>query len=123
MKKIISIFIGLSITLSLSAKRVVTHVRLTSYNPVRSQCNKEPLVTADGTIINLVKLKNKKIKYCAVSRNLLWLFPYGTKILIEGKGIYEVHDTMDVRFSHCIDILQYPTEKNFKLDKVKVVKL
>lgn len=120
----ISIIAGcLTMLAPASAKKFVTHVTLTSYNPVKVQCDKDPLRTADGTRINLSKLKNKTIKYCAVSRDLLWQFPYGTKLYIEGKGVYEVRDTMNPRHNHCIDILQHKTEKNFKLFKVKVTKL
>ena len=103
--------------------RFITHVTLTTYNPVEAQCDSDPLVTADGTKIDLNKLKNGKIKYCAISRNLLPFIPLGSVIEIEGYGLYEVRDTMNKRFSHCIDILQHVGEKNFKKTKVKVVKI
>jgi 3D (Asp-Asp-Asp) domain-containing protein len=103
--------------------RFITHVTLTTYNPVEAQCDSDPLVTADGTKIDLNKLKNGKIKYCAISRNLLPFIPLGSVIEIEGYGLYEVRDTMNKRFTHCIDILQHIDEKNFKKTKVKVVKI
>lgn len=103
--------------------RFITHVTLTTYNPVEAQCDSDPLVTADGTKIDLNKLKNGKIKYCAVSRDLLWCLPYGSVLEIEGHGMYIVKDTMNERFNHCIDILQHVGEKNFKKTKVKVVKI
>lgn len=101
----------------------VTHVTLTTYNPVEAQCDSDPLVTADGTKIDLNKLKKGEIKYCAISRNLLPFIPLGSVIEIEGYGLYEVRDTMNKRFNHCIDILQHVSEKNFKKTKVKVVKI
>ena len=101
----------------------ITHVTLTTYNPVEAQCDSDPLVTADGTKIDLNKLKKGKIKYCAVSRDLLWCLPYGSVLEIEGHGMYIVKDTMNERFNHCIDILQHVGEKNFKKTKVKVVKI
>ena len=103
--------------------RFITHVTLTTYNPVAAQCDSDPLVTADGTKIDLNKLKKGKIKYCAVSRDLLWCLPYGSVLEIEGHGMYIVKDTMNERFNHCIDILQHVGEKNFKKTKVKVVKI
>lgn len=103
--------------------RFVTHVTLTTYNPVEGQCDDTPLITADGTKIDLNKLKKGEIKYCAISRNLLPFIPLGSVIEIEGYGLYEVRDTMNKRFNHCIDILQYVGEKNFKKTKVKVVKI
>lgn len=123
MKYIITILLCLLFSFSQANNKFITHVTITTYNPVKKQCDSNPLITADGTKINLKKLKNKQIKYCAVSRNLLWIFPYGTKIHIEGFGVYEVRDTMHKRFTHRIDILQHPSEKNTKLEKVKVTKL
>lgn len=98
----------------------ITHVTLTTYNPVVEQCDADPLITADGTKIDLYKLKRKEIKYCAVSRNLLAYLPLGSTIEIEGHGVYEVRDTMNKRYKHCIDILQDISEKNFKKHNIKV---
>lgn len=105
-------------------KPFITHVTLTTYNAVKSQCDDTPLITADGTKIDLKKLKNGKLKYAAVSRDLLWCIPLGSIIHIEGHGYYEVRDTMNERFNHYIDILQHPSQQNFKKSKVmiKVVK-
>lgn len=91
----------------ISSKNVVTHVTLTVYQPVKEQCDTDPLTTSDGSKINLVHLKKGKIKWCAVSRDLLWLFPKGKpkRVHIEGYGIYEVRDTMNRRHTHRIDLL------------------
>jgi len=101
--------------------KFVTHVTLTTYNAVKSQCDSTPLITADGTKIDLKKLKNGKIKYAAISRDLLWCIPLGSVIHIEGHGYYDVRDTMNERFNHCIDILQHSSQKNLKKEKIKVI--
>ena len=102
-------------------KKFITHVTLTTYNAVASQCDGNPLITADGTKIDMNKLKNGTIKYCAVSRDLLRYIPYGSVIHIEGHGYYEVRDTMNKRFNRYIDILQHKSQKNFKKSNVRVV--
>ena len=51
-------------------KPFITHVTLTTYNAVARQCDNTPLITADGTKIDVKKLKKGNIKYCAVSRDL-----------------------------------------------------
>lgn len=122
MKKLVIVFI-LALITSVSyanEKKFVTHVTLTTYNAVASQCDSAPLITADGTKIDLKKLKKGKIKYCAVSRDLLWCIPLGSVVHIEGHGYYEVRDTMNERFDHYIDILQHTSQKNFKKSKVRV---
>ncbi len=122
MKKLVIVFI-LALITSVSyanEKKFVTHVTLTTYKAVASQCDSTPLITADGTKIDLKKLKKGKIKYCAVSRDLLWCIPLGSVVHIEGHGYYEVRDTMNERFDHYIDILQHTSQKNFKKSKVRV---
>lgn len=104
-------------------KNIITHVTVTCYQPVESQCDSDPLITADGSKIDLKKLKNGKIKWCAISRDLLWLFPKDKpkRVHIEGYGIYEVRDVMNKRFEHRLDILLHPSDKTMILDKnVKV---
>lgn len=112
-----------SLLLSDNTGRFITHVTLTTYNPVKGQCDDTPLITADGTKIDLDKLKKGEIKYCAVSPDLLWCLPFKTRLYIEGHGVYEVRDTMNKRFDHCIDILQHTDKKNFKKTKIKVIRL
>ena len=101
--------------------KFTTHVTLTTYNAVVEQCDNDHLSTADGTKIDLKKLKRGKIKYAAVSRDLLWAIPLGSVIHIDGHGYYEVRDTMNKRFNHHIDILQDKSQKNFKKTKIKIV--
>lgn len=130
--------------------QVITHVTLTCYQPVKSQTNQDNLTTSDGSKINLHHLKNNKIKWCAISRDLLWLFNVNSKqnnksnknknkyknnqnnininnkkqikkVYIEGFGIYEVRDVMNKRHKHRIDLLIHPKDsKRIKFDKVKV---
>ena len=121
MQRILSIVILL--TLVIVSKAQTTHVTLTYYQPVKEQCNSEPLVTADGSKINLHHLKQGKIKWCAISRDLLWLFPKNRpkRIYIDGFGIYQVRDIMNKRWNHRVDILIHPKDsKRIKLEKVKI---
>ena len=98
-------------------------VTLTVYNPVESQCDDTPLITANGTKIDLEKLKKGEIKYCAVSRDLLSEIPYGSIIYIEGHGEYEVVDTMNKRFKNRVDILQDVDESIFKKNNIRIIKI
>lgn len=108
---------------SLTIQAQITHVTLTYYQPVKSQCDNNPLITADGSRINLHHLKSNKIKWCAISRDLLYLFPKNKpkRVYIEGYGIYEVHDVMNKRHRHRIDILIHPKDsKRVSIKSVKV---
>ena len=102
------------------AQDFVTHVTLTTYNPCKAQCDDTPTITANNTKINLQKLKQGKLRYCAVSPDLLWCLPFGSIIEIDGHGRYEVVDTMNNRFDHYIDILQDKSKPKFKKEKIKV---
>ena len=123
MKKQILIFLLLLSFVSKAFCQTITHVTLTCYQPVKSQCNNEPLVTADGSKINLHHLKRGSIKWCAISRDLLYLFPKNKpkRVSIEGFGVYEVKDIMHKRHKHRIDILIHP--KNSKRISIKNVKV
>jgi len=102
---------------------IVTHVTLTCYQPVRSQCDKDPLTTSDGSRINLRHLKNGRVKWCAISRDLLYLFQPNKchQIWIDGYGLYYVKDVMNKRFRHSVDILQHPANAQMiKKTNVKI---
>ena len=103
-----------------SQSSFTTHVTVTTYNAVSSQCDKTPTITADGTRIDHRKVENGQQRIAAISRDLLWAIPLGSTISIEGHGCYVVRDTMNPRFNHCIDILQHPSKENFKKKKIKV---
>lgn len=58
------ILIAILLSLGLSeaqSKNIITHVTLTYYQPVKAQCDKQPLITADGSKINLHHLKKGKL--------------------------------------------------------------
>ena len=120
--RIIVIAILMNLCTLVSAQ--VTHVTLTYYQPVKEQCNSDPLTTADGSKINLKRLRRNQIKWCAISRDLLYLFPKGKpkRIYVEGFGEYEVHDVMNKRHKHRVDILIHPrdskriSKKNVKIE-------
>ena len=122
LKRYILICLGLILSLqSYGSKSLfITHVTITTYNAVRSQCDRSPLITADGTKIDHNKLKSGEQKIVAISRDLLYAIPLGSVIYVEGHGYYEVRDTMNSRFKHRIDILQHSSKKNFKKDKIKI---
>ena len=92
----------------------------TYYHPVAAQCDATPLETADGSMISLKKLKNHKIKWVALSRDLLsrWggPFNYGDTIYIDHKnskikGHWVVRDSMNKRFKKRIDFLVHQSHK------------
>lgn len=122
LKRYILICLGLILSLqSYGSKSLfTTHVTITTYNAVRSQCDRSPLITADGTKIDNGKVKNGEQRIVAISRDLLYAIPLGSLIYVEGHGYYEVRDTMNSRFRHRIDILQHSSKKNFKKDKIKI---
>lgn len=122
LKRYILICLGLILSLqSYGSKSLfTTHVTITTYNAVRSQCDRSPLITADGTKIDHRKVKNGEQRIVAISRDLLYAIPLGSLIYVEGHGYYEVRDTMNSRFRHSIDILQHPSKKNFKKNNIKI---
>jgi 3D (Asp-Asp-Asp) domain-containing protein len=88
--------------------RIVT---ATYYNPVKEQCNSEPLITASGKEINMELLEKGELKWIAVSRDLLRIYKYGDIVRITCDhdpsidGDYEITDTMHERFENTIDLL------------------
>lgn len=123
MRILIILFLLSGYLCTLSAQ--TTHVTLTCYQPVKEQCNSEPLVTSDGSKINLKHLENGKVKWCAISRDLLWLFPKNKpkKVWIEGYGEFEVRDVMHKRHNHRIDILIHPKDSKRIMKKNVKVKI
>lgn len=122
LKRYILICLGLILSLqSYGSKSLfTTHVTITTYNAVMSQCDRSPLITADGTKIDHRKVKSGEQRIVAISRDLLYAIPLGSIIEIEGYGRYEVRDTMNGRFNHSIDILQHSSKKNFKKNNIKI---
>lgn len=105
------------------------HVTATMYNPVTSQCDEDPLVTAGMFKINPHKASDHK--WIAVSRNLLkrWGGPYefGDKVKVMGAGhkdgIYTVVDTMNKRFKNRIDILETVGTKHYIFKNVQIASI
>ena len=122
LKRYILICLGLILSLqSYGSKSLfTTHVTITTYNAVMSQCDRSPLITADGTKIDHRKVKSGEQRIVAISRDLLYAIPLGSIIYVEGHGYYEVRDTMNNRFKHRIDILQHSSKKNFKKNNIKI---
>lgn len=102
-------------------------VLATKYTPTEAQCDSDPFVTADLSKINKSKLKSHKLKWIAVSRDLLPEYPYGSTIKIESSnpklnGYWEVHDTMHSRHRHRIDFL-VPFNDKYDFHKPLLVKM
>ncbi|THF88802.1 hypothetical protein E7T09_06410 [Deinococcus sp. KSM4-11] len=84
----------------------VAIVRATAYNSVPGQTDATPFITATGT--------RTRPGVVALSRDLLRLFPYGTKVMIEDLSgrysaqfsgrVFIVEDTMAVRKTNSLDI-------------------
>jgi len=119
--------------------------RATTYYCNVSQCDNDPFTTADGSVIDPIKLKNKEIRWCALSRDLIWdeyrqgihaegfrgLFEFGDTIVVKSNsnpqinGKWVVHDTMNKRYTRSIDFLIHPDNNKPKLglcDDVKILK-
>jgi 3D (Asp-Asp-Asp) domain-containing protein len=101
-----------------AAKTLVYTVTATAYQPVVSQTDDEPFVTADNS--NIKPHYSSRTRWMALSHDLLarWGgdFQYGDQVRISGispqlDGVYTVHDTMNRRHHHCMDILTHTSEK------------
>jgi 3D (Asp-Asp-Asp) domain-containing protein len=102
-------------------------VTVTKYNPTVKQCDSDPLITADGSFIDTLKLNNGELKWIAVSRDLRSDFHYGDTVMIvsdsgEIDGEYIVHDTMNPRWTLRIDILSPNGDSLGKWDNVCMYK-
>ncbi len=101
------------------AQRVVA----TMYYAVESQCDSDPLITANMSRINPNKATQHH--WIAVSRNLLKKFHYGQKVKLVGcgkkNGVYTIVDTMNPRFKNKIDILETQGTPLYKYNNVKII--
>ena len=109
--------------------------RATTYYCEESQCDSDPLTTADGSVIDVDKLKRNELRWCALSRDLIWdehrqdiydngfrgLYEFGDTIFVLCKsnphisGRWVLHDTMNERYTNSIDFLIHPDNNNPKL--------
>ena len=105
-------------TNTLATSGLTYTVTATVYNAVPGQTDDEPFVTADNSRIK--RHYGTKQRWMALSQDLLkhWggKFKYGDKVRVKGMspkldGVYTVHDTMNSRHRHCMDILAHPSEK------------
>ncbi len=99
---------------------IIKQVSGTYYNPVVTQCDSDPLITADNSFINLNELKNENIRWVALSRNLIkrWggPFNYGDTIYVHHdnkqiQGLWVVRDCMNARFINRIDFLVHENKQ------------
>ena len=106
-------------------------VTATIYEAVPGQTDNEPFVTADNSHIK--PHYGTKKRWMALSRDLLkpWggEFNFGDTVRVTGisaklDGVYTIHDTMNKRHHHCMDVLAHPSEnldiftKGVKIQKV-----
>jgi 3D (Asp-Asp-Asp) domain-containing protein len=96
------------------------------YEKLHTSKNGSHLIMAGGKKINP---KNCYKKYIAISRDLKYLYPFGTIVEITncGKlnGIYEVQDTKGPGYTHQIDILipnKMYKKESFENCKIKIIK-
>jgi hypothetical protein len=105
---------------------------LTIYNPLRQQCDGDPLITASNKKINTVKLQQGAIRWMALSRDMLarWggQFNYGDTVLLDAgdpaiDGEWIIQDTMNKRFKNRGDLLFHSRLRSTGMwANVKIVK-
>lgn len=98
----------------------------TYYRPNIYECDSTPLITANNSFIDTNKLKQGKIKWIAISRDLITQIPLGSTVYIENdncsiEGVYKVMDKMNKKHKNKIDILCY--DKIKIIGKVKLTKI
>lgn len=91
-------------------------VSATMYHPVKSQCYGNPLVTADGSRIDLASLKEGKTRWIAISQDLLKIYSFGDTVEIKSSnpelsGKWVIHDTMGARHKQTVDFLVHKDVK------------
>jgi hypothetical protein len=87
---------------------------LTIYNPVRAQCDADPLTTASNRRINTARLRSGTVRWMALSRDFLsrWggRLHYGDTLRVDANdpaidGHWILQDTMHKRFHKRGDLL------------------
>lgn len=82
----------------------VKKITVTAYSPRKIETDSTPYVTA-----SMERVSHGSV---AVSRDLFaegWVF--GSRVYIEGYGIYRINDLMNGRFTNAIDIFFWDTKK------------
>mgnify|MGYP006434767653 CR=1 FL=1 len=108
---------------------LISTVDVTMYQPVESQTDDTPLLTADMSVINPDSAAEHK--WIAVSRDLHARYGgdlhFGDYVLlvgtIEQDGIYQVRDLMNARFNSRIDILMGEYDSPFRYSNIKLYQL
>jgi len=100
-------------------------VKATMYHPVEAQCDADPLVTADGSIIDPYHVSDWN--WIAISQDMLvrngGSFDYGDRVYIKGThkdGIYTIHDCMNKRKVRQIDFLENIGTKQYKYNNIEL---
>lgn len=142
---VMSLYIYINHSIKIESYPFIEIERATTYYCEESQCDNDPFTTADGSVIDVDKLKRNKLRWCALSRDLIWdehrqgiydkgfrgLYEFGDTIFILSKsnpqisGMWVVHDVMNERYLNSIDFLIHPDNNNPKLgvcDDVKILK-
>lgn len=103
-------------------------VKATMYHPLAYQCDDNPLVTADGSIIDPHNVSNWN--WIAVSQDMLrkngGLFNYGDKVYISGThkdGVYVIHDCMNRRKTNQIDFLESIGTHQYRYSEIELYAL
>lgn len=93
-------------------------VTATAYEAVANQTDSKPFITADNS--RIPRGYGSHTRWLALSRDLLqpWggPFEFGDKVRVRGvsrrfDGVYTVHDTMNRRYRHRLDLLVHPRER------------
>jgi 3D (Asp-Asp-Asp) domain-containing protein len=137
--KVINTYISdkrISDSIIISLKKDVSHllgkykevkVTATCYNAVEGQTNSNPLITADGSFIEVDKIED--IRWIAISRDLEKQdFHMGDSVLVQGvgngyDGIWTIRDRMNKRFKNKIDFLISENKKGGLFKNIKLIKL
>ena len=106
----------------------IHNVVVTMYQPLPSQTDDTPNITADGTVIKVDRAS--EYRYVAVSQNMLikngGFLNFGDYVWVDaGKksGVYQVRDVMNRRFTDRIDILEGVDVRPYKYDNARMVKI
>jgi hypothetical protein len=93
-------------------------VTATAYGAVVGQTDSKPFLTADNS--RIPRHYGSHTRWLALSRDLLrpWggPFAFGDKVRVTGispalDGVYTIHDTMNRRYRHRLDVLAHPRER------------
>lgn len=126
-------FVSAPLVVKRLPRRLPTYtVTATIYEADPRQTDSEPFITADNS--RIPRRHSSKMRWMALSHDLLkrWggEFDYGDSVRVTGispklDGNYIIHDTMNRRHRHCMDILAAKSEhldemwKNVKISKVE----